>query len=131
MRMNHINLAVPDVAQSRAFLESYFGLRCLAAPDPDTIVVLADEDGCIVSLSNFKKTDAVVYPNGFHIGFMQASRAAVDALHGRLEGDGHPVGPRKEFHGAWTFYFKAPGGFTIEVGHQFEMPDAVKTARVA
>ena len=121
MRMNHINLAVPDVAATRAFLETYFGLRCVAAPAPDTIVVLADESGCIVALSNFKKGDAVVYPGVFHIGFMQSSREAVDALHARLSGDGIEVGPRKEFHGAWTFYFKAPGGFTIEVGHQPEM----------
>ena len=121
MQMNHVNLAVTDVSAARAFLETYFGLRCLVAPEPDTIVVLSDESGCIVALSNFKKGDAVVYPSGFHIGFMQPSREAVDAIHARLSGDGIAVGPCKEFHGAWTFYFKAPGGFTVEVGHQQAM----------
>ncbi len=120
MLMNHINLPVSDVPATRAFLETYFGLRCLAAPAPETIVVLADESDCIIALSNFKKGDAIVYPNGFHIGFMQPSREAVDAIHARLAGDGIEVGPRKTFHGAWTFYFKAPGGFTVEVGHQHE-----------
>ncbi len=128
MRMNHINLAVSDVAESRAFLETYFGLRMLAAPDPDTLVVLVDESDCFVTLSNFKKTDEVVYPNGFHIGFMQTTREAVDAIFERLRGDGHHVGRPKEFHGAWTFYFKAPGGFTIEVGHQHEIPNARSAA---
>ena len=121
MRMNHINLAASDVPASRAFLETYFGLRCRAAPGPETIVVLTDDDDCLVTLSNFKKTDDVVYPGGFHIGFMQSSRAAVDAMHARLSGDGITVGPCKKFHGAWTFYVKAPGGFTVEVGHQETM----------
>ena len=120
MQMNHINLAVTDVVAARTFLETYFGLRCVAAPAPDTIVLLTDEIGCMVALSNFKKSDVVAYPPTFHVGFMQPSREAVDAIHTRLSGDGIAVGPRKEFHGAWTFYFKAPGGFTIEVGHQYD-----------
>jgi lactoylglutathione lyase len=85
----------------------------------------ADESDCIVSLSNFKKADEVVYPNGFHIGFFQRSRDAVDTIWERLRRDEHDVSSRKEFHGAWTFYFKAPGGFTIEVGYQHEMPVAL------
>ena len=125
MRMNHINLAVSDVPATRAFLETYFGLRCVAAPGPDTIVVLTDESDCIITLSNFKKSDAVVYPNAFHIGFMQPSREAVDAIHDRLARDGIEVGPCKTFHGAWTFYLKAPGGLTIEIGHQYAMPGAL------
>jgi len=115
MRLNHINLAVPNVPQSRAFFETYFGLRCLMAPAPETLVVLADESDCVVTLSNFNKASDVSYPNAFHVGFIQPSREAVDVIHLRLQDDGHAVGPCKEFHGAWTFYFKAPGGFTIEV----------------
>lgn len=125
MRLNHINLPVSDVAKTRAFLEHYFDLRCLAEPDPDTVVVLADESQCIVTLSNFKRANEIVYPNGFHIGFMQRTREQVDAIFERLRGDGYEPGPRKHFHGAWTFYFKAPGGFTIEVGHQYELPSAL------
>ena len=28
--------------------------------------------------------------------------------------------PPHEFHGGWTFYFRAPGGFLVEVFHQPE-----------
>ena len=32
-----------------------------------------------------------------------------------LKDDGFDVPPPARFHGSWTFYFTAPGGFTIEV----------------
>jgi len=31
MRLNHIDLTVPNVAQSREFFETYFGLRCIVS----------------------------------------------------------------------------------------------------
>lgn len=124
MRMNHINLAVSDVAAARAFLETYFGLRPLGALG-DTIALLTDENDSLIAVSNFNKSEAIAYPATFHVGFMQDSREAVDAIHARLAGDGIKVGPCKEFHGAWTFYFKAPGGFMVEVGHQHTMPGAL------
>lgn len=51
----------------------------------------------------------------FHIGFVQESRDEVDAINARLEGAGCKVKPAREFHGSYTFYLKAPGGFTVEV----------------
>ena len=109
---------------SRAFLETYFGLDCIAGDDPETIVVMRDDAGSIITLSNFKKAQAVEYPGAFHVGFIQPSRAEVDGLHARLSWDGFAVGRPKEFHGAWTFYFKAPGGFLVEVLHQGAFPGA-------
>ena len=55
------------------------------------------------------------YPANFHIGFGQASAEAVNAIHKRLRDDGYDVPEPSRQHGAWTFYFTAPGGFTIEV----------------
>ena len=49
---------------------------------------------------------------------MQDSRERVDEIYHRLKSDGFEAEPPKEFHGAWTFYLKAPGGFLLEVGHQ-------------
>ncbi len=57
----------------------------------------------------------VSYPGAFHIGFIQPSEAAVDAVNQRLADDGYHVRPARSFHGSWTFYAKAPGGFTVEV----------------
>ena len=56
----------------------------------------------------------VSYPGMFHIGFMQDSRAEVDAVYQRLSEAGFKAKPAHD-HGSYTFYVKAPGGFTVEV----------------
>ena len=85
---------------------------------PDTLAVLVNGSGFILTLSNFDKAAEVEYPGAFHIGFMQDSRERVDAMYERLKADGFEAKPPKEFHGAWTFYLRAPGGFLVEVGYQ-------------
>jgi len=118
MVLNHLNLTVPDVSRTRAFFETYFGLRCVFERGRDTLVVLVDESGFVFTLSNFDKAAEVEYPGAFHIGFMQENRERVDEIYERLKADGFEAQPPREFHGAWTFYLRAPGGFLVEVGHQ-------------
>ena len=118
MRLNHLNLTVPDVRRTREFFETYFGLKCLGERDGDSFALLVDESGFVLSLNNFGKATEVEYPGVFHIGFHQESRERVDEIHQRLKADGFDVKTAKEFHGAWTFYFRAPGGFLVEVFHQ-------------
>ena len=118
MRLNHVNMTVPDVALTRKFFETYFGLRCVFAPGREALVVLVDESGLILTLNNFDKAEKVEYPGAFHIGFMQESREQVDEIYNRLKADGFDAAPPREFHGAWTFYLRAPGGFLVEVGYQ-------------
>ena len=71
-----------------------------------------------MTLSNFDKSAQVEYPGAFHIGFQQESRERVDEIHRRLKLGGFEAESPKEFHGAWTFYFRAPGGFLVEILHQ-------------
>ena len=115
MKLNHINLPVPDVHASRIFLETYFGLRSVGEGENGSIVVLMDEGGSIVTLSNFNHADTVTYPGAFHIGFVQQSNEDVDAVNRRLRADGYALGEPKVLHGSYTFYVKAPGGFLVEV----------------
>lgn len=130
MSLNHINLTVPDVSRSRAFFETYFGFRCVVGRG-DTLAVLIDESGFILTLSNFDKVEKVEYPGAFHIGFMQDSRERVDAIYRRLTADGFEAEPPREFHGAWTFYLNAPGGFLVEVGHQHRQGGAPSSTSAA
>ena len=109
MRLNHLNLTVPDVDQARDFFETYFGFRCVTTKGRDALAVLVDETGFVFTLNNFEKANNVEYPGAFHIGFMQDSRERVDEIHDRLKAGGIDVEPPREFHGAWTFYFRAPG----------------------
>ena len=118
MALNHLNLTVPDVPQTRAFFETYFGFRCVAGRQGDALVVLVDESGFVLTLNNFGKAAEVAYPGAFHVGFRQDSRERVDAFYQRLKADGFDLKPPHEFHGGWTFYFRAPGGFLVEVFHQ-------------
>jgi catechol 2,3-dioxygenase-like lactoylglutathione lyase family enzyme len=118
MRMNHVNLTVPDVARTREFFETYFGLRCVVEKGRGALAVLVDDSGFVLTLNNFEKATEVQYPGLFHIGFMQESRERVDAIHERLKAGGVDVEQPRELHGAWTFFFRAPGGFLVEVGHQ-------------
>jgi catechol 2,3-dioxygenase-like lactoylglutathione lyase family enzyme len=119
MALNHLNLTVPNVPQTRAFFETYFGFRHLAgAPRSDTFVVLVDESGFVLSLNNFTEAEEVAYPGAFHVGFRQDSREQVDAICQRLKAAGFGMKAPHEFHGGWTFYFRAPGGFLVEVFHQ-------------
>ena len=128
MRLNHLNLAVPDVSQTREFFETYFGFRCIASPGRDTLAVLEDESGFILNLSNFDKATEVQYPGAFHIGFMLENRERVDEMHERLKSGGFDVKPPRDYHGAWTFYFRAPGGFLVEVQHLYRNnPESTKS----
>ena len=119
MALNHLNLTVPSVPHTRAFFETYLGFRHLTgAPQSDTFVVLVDESGFVLSLNNFTEAEEVAYPGAFHVGFRQDSREQVDALYQRLKADGFHMKPPHEFHGGWTSYFRAQGGFLVEVFHQ-------------
>lgn len=118
MNLNHVNLTVPDVRRTREFFETYFGFRCVADRGRDALAVLVEESGFVLTLNNFEKAAEVEYPALFHIGFMQESRERVDEIYRRLEAGGFAAEPPREFHGAWTFYLRAPGGFLVEVLHQ-------------
>jgi hypothetical protein len=42
----------------------------------------------------------------------------------RLASDGFDAESPREYHGAWAFFFQAPGGYNVEVLHQFRRGDA-------
>ena len=118
MRLNHLNLAVTDVSANRSFFETHFGFRCVAERG-NALAVMSDGTGLILSFNNFDKAVEVIYPAAFHIGFMQESRERVDEIHASLKAGGLDPQTPSDFHGAWTFYFTAPGGFQVEVLHQY------------
>ena len=118
MQLNHVNLTVPDVSQTRNFFETHFGFRCIVERGREALAVLINESGFVLTLNNFNKEQAIEYPGAFHIGFMQDTRERVDEIYGELKAAGFDAPPPREFHGAWTFYVSAPGGFLVEVGHQ-------------
>lgn len=114
MKLNHLNLAVSDVPEARDFLQKYFGLRP-AAPGTASFALLLDDDGFVLTLMKAGENSEAKYPASFHIGFRQENEEEVNQINRRLQDDGFEVKPPRRFHGSWTFYFNAPGGFLVEV----------------
>ncbi|UUZ83879.1 VOC family protein [Paenibacillus sp. P26] len=110
MKLGHLNLTVPDVQATKAFLETYFGLTSMAG-DRNGFAVLFDQDGFVLTLM---KGSEIRYPKTFHIGFPQKNEAEVDRMNQRFKEDGYDVKPPVHSH-AYTFYVEAPGGFQVEV----------------
>ncbi len=116
MKLNHLNLTVSDVPRTRAFLEKYFGLHSVEGVESDdSFDVMFDDANLVLTLMKVGETAEVKYPASFHIGFIQGSEEKVNEINRQLKDDGFDVKPPRRFHGSWTFYCKAPGGFTIEV----------------
>ena len=115
MKLNHLNLAVSDVPAAHQFLQKYFGLRDMGGNR--NIAFLMDDGGLFLSLTSLKLggESEITYPANFHIGFGQESEEKVNEINRRLKEDGFDVPPPSRQHHSWTFYFQAPGGFTIEV----------------
>ena len=86
--LNHLNPTVPDVARTREFFDTYFGIRCVFERGRNTLTVLTDKSGFILTLSNFENATEVSYPGAFHLGFTQESPQQVDEMHERLMAGG-------------------------------------------
>jgi lactoylglutathione lyase len=114
MKLNHLNLAVPDVPRMAEFLETFFGLRNGGGNAGFT--VLYDDDGLVLSLMKAGRSWGAGYPGTFHLGFYVDSRVQVDELHQALVAAGHQADPPGDTGHSYGFYVTAPGGVQIEVG---------------
>jgi catechol-2,3-dioxygenase len=116
MKLNHLNLTVSNPVETQSFLAKYFDLKPMGRANKN-MAFLSDENGIVLSLTNMTLggESEVKYPVTFHIGFIQETEQRVNEINQRLKADGFDVPEPSKQHGAWTFYFLAPGGFTIEV----------------
>ena len=122
MRLNHLDLHVPDVAATSDFFIRHLGLRLVEMRGAGGLAILEDDAGLelVVSrpIEKFGGADqlalgAVTY----HIGFMLPERRDVDLLHEALLADGAALsGPPQAMRGGWLFYCTAPGGILVEIG---------------
>jgi catechol 2,3-dioxygenase-like lactoylglutathione lyase family enzyme len=118
MRLNHIDLPVPDIAATRRFFETYLGFTHDRTLGQDGLAILHDDSGLVLVLSRLRRDGAQAFPTTFHVGFHLESEAAVSALFETLRAAGHAEGAPDHLHGAYAFYFTAPGDILIEVAHR-------------
>lgn len=118
MKLNHLNLPVPDVAETQTFFEKYFNFTRTEVKVEHALTVLKGEDGFTLVLMSeaFNRNGNAAYPDALHIGFLVEDSAQVDAMFNRLTEDGlsvpHKPGNRRGVH---VFYFHAPGNILTEV----------------
>lgn len=120
MRINHLDVHVPDVQRTAAVLVTHFGFRQEFARDG--LIVLRDEADfeLVVSqpVAGFGTSDQVsLGTSTYHIGFMLESADSVDKMYANLQlADVELNRPPKAIRGGWLFYCMAPGRIQIEIG---------------
>jgi len=122
MRLNHLDLHVPDVGATSDFLIRHFGLTLRDMRGQNGLAILGDDAGLEIVISQpiekfggaeQERLGAVTY----HIGFMQSDRTDVDRVyHALKDSDAQLVGEPREMRGGYLFYCLAPGRILIEVG---------------
>jgi catechol 2,3-dioxygenase-like lactoylglutathione lyase family enzyme len=115
MKLNHLNICTSDVNAAADFFAKYFGFQRMPTHGVDVMALVKDETGFVLLFSNFTKNVKPVYPAGFHFGFIVETKEEVNAMYERLHADGYASEAPRAMHGSWTFYFKAPGDFVLEV----------------
>jgi catechol 2,3-dioxygenase-like lactoylglutathione lyase family enzyme len=115
MKLNHINLTVPDVHETAAFFEKYFGFGVIAERNEGSLLVLSGENGFILALNECGKAGETGYPPRFHIGFIRNSLSEIDEVVVVMRNDGIEVEAPQRRHDRWNTYFSAPGGVQIEI----------------
>lgn len=108
MKLNHLDLVVPDVQATAAFLVSHFAFKRISNDKSPAIAILEDSGGLVLVLQRREGSDQGALG---HLGFYVDTVDEVHAKHAELQG-ASPV----ETNGRGTmFYVRAPGGIVIEV----------------
>ncbi len=115
MKLNHINLVVSNIPDAIHFFETFFNFKCTDVKGDNIIAILKGPEDFTLVIMTDKNNDAV-YPNAFHIGFMQETTEKVDEIYYQLKNAGIPVGeaPKKR-RDSFGFYFNFEN-LMIEVG---------------
>jgi catechol 2,3-dioxygenase-like lactoylglutathione lyase family enzyme len=122
MRLNHLDLHVPDVAAARDFFVDIFGLTVVETRGQDGLAILNDDAGLELILSRpiekFGGADTLTAGvNTYHVGFILPERDQVDAVYQRLVAAGFEAWHEpRAIRGGWLFYAMGPGRILVEVG---------------
>lgn len=112
MRLNHLDLQVSDVQKTVAFFTTIFGLELQSNPRSPEIAILGDGEGFVLVL---QRRDPVVYPEGFHLGFLVDDVAIVHALHTRARAAGLEISDIDTNNRGTMTHCRAPDGYVVEV----------------
>jgi predicted enzyme related to lactoylglutathione lyase len=119
MKLNHINLVVPDVAKAIKLFETCFNFKCTGIKGDYAVAILKGADNFTLVIMKSRDGQGN-YPDAFHIGFMLDSTDAVTEAYDKLQNAGIAVGREPgKIRDSFGFYFNFDN-LMIEVGHYIE-----------
>lgn len=115
MKINHMNLVVPNILETALFFEKYFNFK-IQKTMGEILSILHGDDDFVLIISNFPKTATFEYPADFHIGFYQDNAGKVTEIFEKLKNDGVELPQQpQQIRDRFGFYFHAPGKILIEI----------------
>ncbi|TQS45095.1 VOC family protein [Cryptosporangium phraense] len=138
MRLNHINLCASDVTALTDKLVAHFGYRLIDSgrssfgPAGDFAAVVGkDGSEFVITQIDPVPEGGSAYPEGFHFGLIQDSRAAVYDKHAELVAAGLNPGDISDGFqvcgATWTAFY-CPLGDGLEVEVNYRTPSALLDA---
>lgn len=126
MRLNHLDLHSPVVAETATFFLDHLGFTLVETRGKDAFYRLADGAGMVLVISppiaKLGGGDQVsLGAQTYHIGFLLPERSQVENAYRRILPSGIRMTEPDERHGAYVFYMVIPGNILVEIGHR---PDA-------
>lgn len=113
MRLNHIDLQVPDVQQAAAFFVRWFGFALESNPHSPAMAILRGEGNFSLVLQ--RRAEGERYPATFHVGFLLDTPDEVQAFHARAREAGLAIGELERNGRGTLSYLRGPGDILIEV----------------
>jgi catechol 2,3-dioxygenase-like lactoylglutathione lyase family enzyme len=119
VQLNHLDLAVPDVALTANFFRTVFGFVDVQTKGNGGLAILKGSGGFELVLTRTQRTDEPLYPKTFHVGFLVSSEQDVmDAFQRVTAVVPGSLDPPRMVRGSLLFYCHAPGGILVEVSHR-------------
>lgn len=115
MKLNHLDLQVPDAPALARFLVDHFDLQAVTRLDAPSLVVLTDGAGFSLVIQR-RAHDHETYPSGAHIGFLLDDPAEVHAQRARIAAAGVAISEVDVNGRGTTCYCRGPGDILIELG---------------
>jgi catechol 2,3-dioxygenase-like lactoylglutathione lyase family enzyme len=114
MKLNHLDLQVPNVPEVAEFFERHFDFEILSNRASSAVVILSDGCGFTLVLQRLIH-ESETYPKGFHIGFLVDDIAIVHQKRAAMLACGLECSEIIENNRGTMFYFTSPGNFLIEI----------------